>query len=313
MQVPHVLSFAEATVAWIRDRDSRLSPSTERAYRGEVDRMAQFFAVKYGGLALGDFTQEHWQDYVGELQGVRRHVVSCRDTPLASSSAAQAIRIGSAFLRWARDEGLLAWSPRTSRTPEDHLAPRNRRRPLVNLSGNAEILHPALDELLMKEPDSGATSAALRAQLAVGLAYWGGLRSSDIAALRKGDMSTNGADLELRHPRLKSVTTIHGNVAATWHQYCLAREHAGDSLTRRSPVIAALDSHDPISAWCVWALIAQHVEVITGVAKLYSAQSLRRARVAVMGKHCAADINKISAYAHRSYVDFEASVRHSDH
>lgn len=266
--------------------------------------MAQFFAKKYGGLALGEFTEEHWQDYVRELQGVRRHVVTCRDNPLSPSSSAQAIRISAAFLRWARDEGVLSWSPKTPRPSNSRKAISSSRRPLVDLSLDAEPLHPALESLLMKMPESNATPEVLRARLAVGLAYWGGLRSSDIAALREGDIVTKRDLVEVRHPRLDIVVTIHGNVAATWHQYRAAREEAGETLTQRSPVVAALRTNEPISAWSVWALIAQQVEIVTGIEKLYSAQSLRRARVAAMGSKSATEIFQLSQYTHRSHVDF---------
>ena len=308
MQTLSAISFADAAVVWIRDRDRRLSVSTERAYRGEVDRLAQFFAMKYGGLTLEEFTQAQWDSYVRELQGVRQHVVTRRDGPLSASSAAQAIRICTAFLRWARDEDMLSWAPKTVLVSGVRKGAFNPRRPLVDLSVGAEPLHPAIEALLREVPESGATQEMLRAQLAVGLAYWGGLRSSDIAALRSGDIATRGSAVELRHHRLESVITIYGNVAATWHQYCAVRKEAGETMTQRSPVVAALGSNGPISAWSVWALIAQHIEVVTGVKKLYSAQSLRRARVAAMGVKCASDIDELSKYAHRSRVDFAPSA-----
>lgn len=247
MQAPFAVSFADATVVWVRDRDNRLSSSTVRAHRGEFGRMAQFFTVKFGGLARREFTEEHWQDYVGKLQGVRQHAVTCRNDPLSPSSAAQAIRIGSAFLRWAWDEGLLSWRPKTLQTSGGRKADPGSRRPLVDLSVDAEPLYPALEALLMKVPESDATQEALRARLAVGLAYWGGLRASDIAALRGGVIATKGDVVKVRHPRLNSVAPIDGNVAATWHQYRVVREEVDGTLTRRSPVFAALGSSEPIS------------------------------------------------------------------
>lgn len=309
MQATDVVSFADAAVAWINEREIPLSASTERAYRGEVDRMAQFFAVKYGGLSLGEFNQEHWDDYVEELQGLRQHVVTCRHEPLSPSSVAQAIRIGAAFLRWARDEGFLAWAPKTTGTPTGRKTVQSAlRRPLVDLSVDEEPLHPAIEALLVKAPEHCATEAALRAQLALGLAYWGGLRSSDIAALRGTDIATEGDVVKLRHPRLNGVSSIQGSVAATWRRYRAAREDSGIVLSRRSPVVAALGADAPISAWSVWALIAQHIEAVTGIEKLYSAQSLRRARVAALGSKCATSIDELSRYARRSRVDFVSSV-----
>ena len=308
MQVSDVFSFADAAEVWVRDRDDRLSVSTERAYRGEIDRLAQFFAVKYGALALGDFTREHWEGYLDELHGVREHVVTCREQALSAASAAQAIRIGAAFLRWARDEGLLGWAPKGARTGRRKVQRSVLRQPLVDLSEAAPALHPALEILLTQAPEHDATQEALRAQLAVGLAYWGGLRTSDIAALRKRDIAVDGSAVEIRHPRFDMVDAIHGNVAATWRQYRAVREEAGSELTAASPVVAALGSDEPISAWSVWALIAQHIENITGVEKLYSAQSLRRARVAAMGWRCAEEVDELSRYARRVRVDFSTSA-----
>lgn len=271
--------------------------------------MAQFFAVKYGGLALGEFTRDHWDDYVDELQGLRQHVITCRPVPLSPSSAGQAIRIGAAFLRWARDEGLLAWAPKTSRTIADgKTKPSALRRPLVDLSVDLEPLHPAIEYLLVNTPEYDATEEALRAQLALGLAYWGGLRSSDIAALRWADITVEEAAVYLRHPRLNSVSVIHGSLAVTWRRYRAAREQAGKVMSQRSPVVSALGADEPISTWSVWALLAQHIEAVTGIEKLYSAQSLRRARVAALGSNCATAINELSKYAQRSKVDVVPSA-----
>jgi site-specific recombinase XerD len=309
MQAFSATSFTEAALAWIHHRDSRLSSSTERAYRGEIDRMAQFFAAKYGGLNLGEFTSEHWQDYIEELQGERRHVFTCREKQLSPSSAAQAIRVSAAFLRWARDDGLLSWAPKTVWARGSNKITTHSRQPLVNLSVESEPLHPALAALLMKEPAANATQEMLRAQLAVGLAYWGGLRSSEIAMLRCGDIAIKNNAIELRHPRLKRVITIHGNVVATWHQYRTAREKAIGPLTQRSPIVAALRLNEPISSWSVWSLIAQHTESLTGIEKLYSAQSLRRARITAMAEKCALNIKEISKYSRRSRVDFSTAFK----
>ncbi len=309
MQRTDVVSFADAAVRWICRRENRLSASTERAYRGEIDRLAQFFAVKYGGLGLGEFTQEMWEDYLDELRGVRRHVVTCRKKPLSPASAGQAVRIATAFLRWARDDGLLAWTPKAVRGASGCSGSASMSRsPLVDLSADSEPMHPALETLLASPPAIGATLEELRAQLAVGLAYWAGLRTSEIAALRKDDLVINKAVVELRHPRRQSTASLGGNVATVWIQYQAAREDAGWVLTERSPVVAALGSDGPISAWSVWALIAQRVENVTGIEKHHSAQSLRRARIAAIGSKCAAEVDELAKYAHRANVDFLPSA-----
>lgn len=309
MQEINAFSFTDAAVVWINTRENRLSASTERAYRGEIDRLAQFYAVKYGGLNLEGFTQKIWEDYLDELRGTRQHVVTCRQVPLSRTSVSQAIRITTAFLRWARDEELLRWSPKTVRRTSSHLAsPSKSRSPLVDFSAHVDPLHPALEGLLSSYPADDASLEELRAQLAAGLAYWAGLRSSEIAALKGGHIANEGGVLELRHPRLDNIIAVHGNVAATWLRYSAAREKAGSLLTKRSPVIAALGSNDPISAWSVWALITQHVQTITGIKRHHSAQSLRRSRVVAMGSKFAAEIDELAKYAQRSSVDFVPSV-----
>lgn len=309
MQEVDAFSFTDAAVMWINTRENRLSASTERAYRGEIDRLAQFYAVKYGGLNLEGFTLEIWEDYLDELRGHRQHVVTCREDPLLPSSVSQAIRITTAFLRWARDEDLLRWSPKAARSSSSHAAsPSRRRSPLLDLSAHEEPMHPALEGLLSSCPADDATLEELRAQLAVGLAYWAGFRSSEIAALRGVHIANVRGGLELRHPRLDSSIAVQGNVAATWQRYSAAREKAGALLTKRSPVIAALGSNDPISAWGVWALIAQHVQIVTGIRRHHSAQSLRRSRVEAMGSKFAAEINELAKYAQRSRLDFVPSV-----
>jgi site-specific recombinase XerD len=300
-----MISFADAAVDWIRQREVRLSASTERAYRGEVDRLAQFFAKKYGGLALGEFTEAHWNDYLSELCGVRRHVVTCRKKPLAQGSAEQAIRISAAFLRWARDDGLLPWAPRMAQAlPAPRSARSSHRRTLVDFSVEAEFVHPALGNLLSHPPVADAGLSELRAQMAVSLAYWAGLKSGEIASLKNGDIVTDGIHFQLRHPRLKSVSTISGNLSATWVQYRCMREEVGAALNQRSPVIAALGSDQSISAWSVWALITQHVEKVTGIRQHHSAQSLRRSRIKAMTAEYAPQIGELARYTQRSTIDF---------
>lgn len=305
MQEINAVSFDAATLAWVFNREPRLSASTERVYRGEVDRLAQFFAVKYGGLALGDFTKVHWEDYLDELQNVREHVVTCRKKPLAPNSVLQAIRISAAFLRWARDQGLLTWAPTANLATNAVKLPLVKRRStLVDLSLASASMHPALESLLLHPPAADAGLNELRAQLAVCLAYWAGLRSSDIAALKIADISLNGTTVNVRHPRFMSIVTIQGNMAAILKKYLFAREEAGGAVNQRSPIIAALDSDKSISTWSVWALIAQHIEDVTGIPHYHSAQSLRRTRVAAMGARHADGINELARYTHRTNVDF---------
>jgi site-specific recombinase XerD len=305
MQGMNVISFEDATLAWVSNREPRLSASTERAYRGEVDRLAQFFAVKHGGFALGDFTKVHWEDYLHELQNVRKHVVTCRKKPLAPNSALQAMRISAAFLRWARDQGLLTWAPTANHATNAAKLPRvERRSALVDLSRAPDSMHPALEAILRNPPAADAGLNELRAQLVVCLAYWAGLRSGDIAALRIADMSIDGTTVKVCHPRLRSVVTIQGNVAVILKKYLFVREEAGEAVNQRSPIIAALDSNKSISTWSVWALIAQHIENVTGIPRHHSAQSLRRTRVATMGARYVDGINELASYTHRTSVDF---------
>lgn len=310
MQELNSISLSDAVVVWINSREIRLSASTERAYRGEVDRLAQFFAKKYGCLALNEFTHVHWEDYLDELRGVRQHVVTCRGAQLSGASAEQAIRISAAFLRWARDEGLLTWAPRAAQTSKWLGASSSRhRKPLVDLSIHTAPMHPALKSLLLSPPADDGTLGELRAQLAIGLAYWGGLRSSEIAALKIVEIAVEGLIIELCHPRQKSMASIRGNVAVTWQQYRIAREEAGAVLTRQSPVVAALGSNEPISAWSVWSLIAQHIADVTGDEKHHSAQSLHRSRVEALGARCIAEIDELAKYTGRINVDFTPPLK----
>lgn len=308
MQARIPFSLTEAAVAWISARANSLSASTERAYRGEVDRLAQFYAVKYGGLSLEGFTKEIWEDYLVELRGARQHVVTCREKPLSASSVSQAIRITTAFLRWARDEELLQWAPKAVRGTSMQVTLTSKlRSPLVDLSADVELMHPALEVILTNRPANDATLDELRAQLAVGLAYWAGLRSSEIAALRVGHLINKRRYLELRQPSPKSIIVVSGSAAETWQRYRAAREAAGERITKSSPVIASLGSKNPISSWSVWALIAQHVKNKTGLKRNHSPQSLRRSRVVAMGSEVATEINDLAKYARRSSVDFVPS------
>ncbi len=305
MQGKNVISFADASVAWICRRKPRLCASTERAYKGEIDRLAQFFAMKYGGLTLQEFEETHWLDYLREVRGVRKHVVTRKNKSLTPNSAIQAARISAAFLRWARDQGLLAWTPTSNQATSVVTATSlRRRRPLVDLSLVPEPMNPAMAVLLHQPPAANAALGDLRAQLVVCLAYWGGLRSSDIAALRNGHISIDGANVKIRHPRLGGTVTLRGNVAASWTQYRSARENAGGRLKKTSPVISALGSNEPITAWSIWALITKYTESVTGTPKHHSPQALRRARIATLGASYAAGIREVASFTRLAHVDF---------
>ncbi|MBO0990752.1 hypothetical protein INR38_12710 [Delftia sp. SD018] len=287
-----------------------LSKSTERAYRGEVDRLAQFFAVKHGGLMLSEFNEAHWDEYVDEVRGTRPHVVTCQEKPLAPASVEQAIRISAAFLRWARDDGLLSWAPKARRM---HTGPSSEvqslRGSLIGFSADEEPVHPDLYAALHNPLDKEAGLGLLRAHMAVLLAYWGGLGSSDIAALRCSDLLADTGALWLRHPRSKSVEEMQGDAVNTWLRYLDIRQENDVSLTRKSPAIARLGSDEPISSWSVWALIAQFVAQVTGQEQHHSAQSLRRLRIRQMASELEPSIDALAQYAQRGRVDFTVAGR----
>ncbi|WP_460480744.1 hypothetical protein [Comamonas humi] len=306
----NVVSLAEAATEWVRKRDVPLSKSTERAYRGEVDRLAQFFAAKHGGLMLSEFNEVHWDEYIDEVRGTRPHVMSCKEKPLAPASVEQAIRISAAFLRWARDDGLLSWAPKARRmhTCASSEVP-SLRRPLVGFSADKEQVHPNLYAALHNPLDKEADIGLLRAHLAVLLAYWGGLGSSDIAALRCCDMLTDTGVLRLLHPRSKSIKETQGDVVNTWLRYIDIRQNNDVSLTCKSPAIARLDSDEPISSWSVWALIVQFVAQVTDQEQHHSAQSLRRLRIRQMAFELEPSIGALAQYTQRSRVDFTVAGR----
>jgi site-specific recombinase XerD len=275
-----------------------------RAYRGEVDRLSQFFAVKHGLVDLGEFAQEHWVDYLEELRKVRKHVVTSRKASLSPSSTSQAIRILRAFLRWARDEGLLSWVPR-----EEHsavMSGASLRAPLVNLA-LPEGIHPAIVELLSEMPPTDIPLEDLRARIAIGMAYWVGLKTSEIAALRVSNLKPGRSSFEVRHPEDNSKSVAPPILAACWMRYRSLREGDGKTLTARSPVIAAVGTDDPVSAWTIWSTIGRKLAALTG-AQGQSAQSLRRCRMLEMSQSYAADLERLAVYARRTTVDFGLSV-----
>lgn len=306
----NVVSLSEAGARWICKRDVPLSKSTERAYRGEVDRLAQFFAVKHGGLMLSEFNEAHWVDYIDEIRGIRSHVVTCRKKPLAPASVEQAIRISAAFLRWARDDGLLSWAPKAKKMYTTSSSEVQRLRwSLVSFPVEVAPVHPDLHAALNNPLDMEADLRLLRAHLVILLAYWGGLGSSEIAALRCGDLLVDAGALRLRHPRSNSPEEIKGDAVNTWLRYLAVRAERDVLLTRKSPAIARLGSDDPISSWSVWVLIAQFVARVTGQEQHHSAQSLRRLRIRQMASDLEPSIGALAQYSRRNRVDFTVADR----
>jgi site-specific recombinase XerD len=168
----------------------RLSESTRRAYRLDVEEFARWLARR--GIGVGEVDVRVLADYATELG-------RARPRKLAPATIGRKLAAVRSFLRFTLGP---------SRVPDASLAPKRARR-LPETPRAAEV-EAALDAL----PGDGPLS--LRNRALVELVYSAGLRSAEAVGLDLADVDFEQEQVHVRGKGGKERTVPLGEEAAHW-------------------------------------------------------------------------------------------------
>lgn len=238
-------SIAEACVAWLA-ANSHLSAHSRINYRGEIDRLGQYAAAKFGVLDVSDLSPMHWEKYLRAMAKSRKPVATRRSDVLKASSVLQAMRISRQFLNWCATKGLVTWHPPEIKLPTKASA----RAPKAAPTELPQELRLALTGDSLK----GESPRELRAVLAINLAYWGALEVSDLAALKVLNVVQRETKMLLAVAGREVYLPEH--VCSLWHRYRGVREEELRArLSPKAALLASLESQVPLRPWSVWAMV----------------------------------------------------------
>lgn len=227
---------ADLIEQFLRERCSR-SAHTEASYRSSLRRLGWF--CRYAGLAsIRELRREQWSAYRDYLRAPPpEHIMSVSvgyEHPawapfrggLSERSAKQAEVIGKAFLGWLADPAIAALQHSPVSSIRTHAARRSATAAGVERYLPSEDW-PHIEEALRQWPQATLQQrrSKARAQWVVSLAVRTGLRASEIAQARAGDVRPS-----TRHPGKYNLHLVRkGAVESTlpllpevWNAY---REH----------------------------------------------------------------------------------------
>ncbi len=297
------LTYAEAVELWLVVRRVPLSAASERAYRGEVGRLAAYAASVLKSLHAGELSENEWLEYLRSMKFDRSSILPRRSVTLSPSSLDQARRITASFLRWLHDQGVLSWTP-------DRVVARGTSRarspivlvPLANRPEAACEFRAALSGNLPASP----SLKELRAHLVLNFAYWGGLTTSEIAQLKVSNLRVlpgqRGLDIRLESPQSPPAQPHH--VAKLWRKYLAVRTEIAGHLNPERPAIVGLRTSEPLSSWAVWAIMKEWEE---SFGRRLTSSSLRRDYLDTRTGVARQELQRISDYTRCTYVDYRSS------
>lgn len=244
------ITIPDACFTWLA-ANPHLAPHTRIVYQGEIDRLGQYVAARFGVLAVSELNPPHWEKYLRGMARSRKSVHTRRSEVLKASSLIQAMRISRQFLIWCARTGLLGWWP-----PKVALPTARQAR----ASQNAVCELPqALRLVLTGESVEGKGPDELRAALAVNLSYWGALDVGDIAALKVLNVVQRGNMVLLAVSGRRVQLPDH--VGALWRGYRKLREEKlGAALARQAALIASLEAQTAVRPWSIWAMVKKWQE-----------------------------------------------------
>lgn len=260
-------TFAEACVDWLA-ANPHLSAASKTSYQGEIDRLGQYVAAKFGLLKIGQLNPGHWEQYLRAMRRSRKTVRTRRSDVLKASSLLQAMRISRQFLIWCAEQDLLNWWP-----PRVKLAPSIQARAATE----SPLEIPALLRLALAGGLQGEPSAQeARALLAINLAYWGALDAGELSELKVSQMLTRARDGLLLVGGAREVRLPH-HVHLLWRNYLALREEELDThLVPDAPLLASLGAQAPLRPWSIWAMVKSWQED-RGIRSAFSPRTLRAA------------------------------------
>lgn len=294
------LTYAEAVELWLEDRRGSLSEASERAYRGEVGRLAAFAASSLASLRVDELSEAGWLDYLAAMSRDRSSISPRRSDILASGSLDQARRITAIFLRWLQEHGVISWVPRRAPAkgsckarspivqPLSENKPARAREFTDALSGNAAVLSS------MKE---------LRANLVLNFAYWGGLTASEISQLKVGNVQVlprkRGLQVEIDTSHSLPLQPPH--VADLWRKYLAARAELEGNPPASGPAIARLRASGPVSSWAVWAILKDWEKSFGGT---LTSRTIRREYLDARLDPARQELERVAHYMRCTHIDY---------
>ncbi len=242
-------TLAEASLAWLTE-SKHLAESTRKSYRGEVDRLGQYLAAKFGLLHVGDLQRDHWEKYIRSVGRGRREVATRRQDVLSASSAIQAVRINRQFLMWCAKHELIDWIP--NRTVQSRQVRESKQTNLRSLP--VEVSRALLGKVELEDVE------VARAVFGVNLAYWGALDAVEISRLKVEDLVLAPS------PHLKfqgdgRSVKLPDHLSNLWKIYRRFRyKSLGVPVNKNAPLISHLRAEKPVRPWSIWAMIKQWQE-----------------------------------------------------
>jgi site-specific recombinase XerD len=234
-------TFTTELQDWLADR-SGLSESAVSAYRGEINRLAEFM-TDLGIRSVRQMQADHWLAYLSALMQDRNTISSRRCSALKVTSALQAARITRSFLRHCFLRGWIGWVPLGPRRCKFEQLPRRASLPIeaINL-----LFGPAIGD-----------EESARALCAISLGFWGAMKPREIAAAAVSDLAElgdGGAVLTVAgRPEPVLIPAAAMSHLAGYH--ALRRDAVGGDGGQGAPLISQLGSFAAVSAHRVWTLL----------------------------------------------------------
>lgn len=220
-----------------------LSESAKLAYRGEVNRLAEFMAG-LGIRGARQMREAHWLDYLGALMQNRTAIASRRRAALRVTSALQAARITRLFLRHCYVRGWIGWVPLGPRRCRVERAPRETR-----------LTRESVELLFGPTPENEEWARALAA---ISLAFWATMNPREIAAARRShlcEVTEQGAEIIVPgRPgpvMLPAIALRHLNAYHRLRRELRAEEAADEGV----PLVSQIGTYEPLTGHRIWTLL----------------------------------------------------------
>ncbi len=293
------VTLAESSATWLSSMSKKVAASTLRAYRGELGRMCEHLASAHRLRTLAELKSIHWATYLETLTSGRTRISGLRKDCLADRSVVQTRRITRSFLNWCFAHELISWSPvlvevPSTATTSSGTTPTWRCGSLLRpLELEASLLHA--------QQARSASVSDQRAAMVACLAYWGALRSPQIASLRLNDVHVDEAQDQIAirtrdDPRRWVPLPTHA--ATMWMAYRTGREKAhGHRLVPKSPVIASLKGEQALSAWTIWSIAVHWGQICGGTPVPTTPRAMRAAFIEHAGQAAAEQLQVLAHHA----------------
>lgn len=244
-----------AFLAWLR-LDKGLSENTIASYRSDLESFARFL----DGRALAS---------AGEAE-VRGHIEKERESNAKNSTIQRKLSSFRAFYRFLRKEAK-ARGEKPPFDPTTRLLGPKRERTLPKTLTRMEV------ECLLASPDT-ASDHGVRDKAMLELLYATGLRVSELAALKPGDLAREKRTLRILGKGGKERIVPYGQAAEAWLERYLdeiyPRWNPGFQCAELFIEPEARGEAKPLTRQNLWRIIVDHARA-AGIARRVTPHMLR--------------------------------------